>query len=129
MSDILTARIVQCQFKGSQKLYAYFTDDQTIAVGDKVLVVSPNGEYSNAVADPSGAIAGYLTLVTVAPAGGGRGWYFFGHVPSGGNHNSLWEQKTWPDQEQAMAAAAEWVKAEEAKVEEAKVAAREVGRG
>lgn len=66
MSDILTARIVQCQFKGSQKLYAYFTDDQTITVGDKVLVVSPNGEYSNAVADPSGAIAGYLTLVTVA---------------------------------------------------------------
>ena len=65
MSDILTARIVQCQFKGSQKLYAYFTDDQSIAVGDKVLVVTPTGEYRSAVTDAAGTVAGYLTLVTV----------------------------------------------------------------
>lgn len=64
MSDILNARIILCSFGGS-KGYAYFTDDATIEVGDKVLVVAPNGQNGNPVHDGKGAILGYLTLVTV----------------------------------------------------------------
>lgn len=43
-----TTRIVQCEFPGTAgQLYAYYTDDPSIGVGDSVVVVSPYGGMRN----------------------------------------------------------------------------------
>ena len=65
MSDILNARIVSCKFNVGDKHYAYFTDDPSIGVGDRVLVVAPNGAPGNALHDADGKLQGFLVLVTV----------------------------------------------------------------
>lgn len=62
-NDLLTARIVSVQYTPGGRTYAYFTDDETIAVDDYVVVVAPNSNGSGWRDD---AADGYPLIVRVA---------------------------------------------------------------